>query len=351
MPDCSNEIVSTIQDAFHEKSKLQLCAGSTKQFYGRSINAKPISLAEHTGIIEYEPSELYLTARSGTLLSEIEDEVAAQNQILPCEPPYYGSTATLGGTIACGLAGPRRVSDGDVRDCILGSEIINGKGEKLRFGGKVMKNVAGYDVSRLMCGALGTLGIIMTVSMRLLPKPEKEQTIALSVDYETALNKLNRWANTPLPITASFYDGNELFVRLSSSESAIDACKKSIGGELTDTKHLLWNNIKEHQHNFFNTQKPLWRISVPPNTQKLNLPGNNVMEWNGALRWYSCEADAETIRTEVERAGGHATLFKGDITDQIFHPLSKPSMKIHKKLKHVFDPAGILNPEKMFAGI
>jgi glycolate oxidase FAD binding subunit len=351
MADCNNEIASTIQEALDEKKALQICAGNTKQFYGRSINGTSISLAQHTGIIEYEPSELYVTARSGTPLSEIEKAVTDQNQILPCEPPHFGGSATLGGSIACGLAGPRRVSAGHVRDCVLGIEIVNGKGELLRFGGKVMKNVAGYDVSRLMCGALGTLGIIMTVSLRLLPKPESEQTIALSVDFETAVNKLNHWANTPIPITASFYDGKELFIRLSSSTTAVKACTKSIGGEITDTGHLLWNSIKEHEHSFFTTQNPLWRISVPPNTQKLNLPGEHVMEWNGALRWYSSDADEQTIRIEAERVGGHATLFKGDITHQVFHPLPKTSMKVHKKLKQVFDPAGILNPGKMFAEV
>ncbi len=348
MPNLSNEISNSIKDAYQKQQVLNISAGKTKQFYGRNINAKSLSLTEHAGIIEYEPTELYITARSGTPLAEIEQMVADHNQILPCEPPRFGDNATLGGTIACGLAGPRRVSAGNVRDCVLGTEIINGKGETLRFGGKVMKNVAGYDVSRLMCGALGTLGAIMSISIRLLPKPEKEETIAITIDCTTAIDKLNQWAKTPMPISASFYDGSELYIRLSSSESAIKACKKSIGGELINNHGSFWNGVKEQTHAFFKTDKPLWRISVPSNTRLLNINGDSVMEWNGALRWYSTNEDQKTVRTEAIKAGGHATLFKGGVTDQIFHPLPKVSFDLHKKLKQVFDPANILNPGKMF---
>lgn len=349
MSDCSNQITSKLQDAFQQKQPLQIKSGNTKPFYGRKIKAETLSLANHTGIIEYEPSELYITAHSGTSLLEIEQAVADQNQILPCEPPHFGAEATLGGMVACGLAGPRRANAGNIRDCILGTEILNGKGESLRFGGKVMKNVAGYDVSRLMCGALGTLGVLMSVSLRLLPKPPCEQTIALTLDSATAINKMNQWANTPMPISATYYDGSELYVRLSSSTSAVEACIKEISGNLAENDELFWASIKEQTHEFFNSDMPLWRISVPPNTQTLNIPGASVMEWNGALRWYKSDADENIIRSEVERVGGHANLFKGNVTDQVFHPVPSPSMKLHKKLKQVFDPAGILNPGKMFA--
>ncbi len=349
MSDCRDEIASKLEDAFQQKSAIHINAGNTKLFYGRNIQAEALELADHTGIIEYEPSELYIIARSGTPLREIEQAIAEQNQILPCEPPYFGSAATLGGTVACGLSGPRRINSGSVRDCILGTEILNGKGELLRFGGKVMKNVAGYDLSRLMCGALGTLGVLMSVSLRLLPKPACEQTIALTLDSNKAISKMNQWASTPMPISATFYDGHDLYIRLSSSTSAIEACKKEIGGESIEEQDIFWTNIKEQTHNFFNSDKPLWRISVPPNTETLNISGESVIEWNGALRWHISNVDENSIRTEARRVGGHATLFKGNTTDQVFHPLSKPSMKLHKKLKQALDPAGILNPGKMFA--
>ncbi len=349
MNDRKDEITSKILDAFHNKKYLRIHAGNTKYFYGREIKAEPLSIEQHTGIVEYEPSELYITARSGTPLVEIEQAISKQNQILPCEPPYFGAEATLGGMVACGLAGPRRVNAGNVRDCVLGVEILNGKGELLRFGGKVMKNVAGYDVSRLMCGALGTLGVLMSISVRLLPKPESEQTIVLTLDDSTAIKKMNQWANTPMPISATYYDGSELYVRLSSSASAVEACKKEIGGNQTEEHEIFWSSIKEQTHDFFSSDIPLWRISVPPNTQTLNIPGVSVMEWNGALRWYRSDADENTIRSEANRVGGQANLFRGNTTANIFHPLSEASMKIHSKLKHALDPAGILNPGKMFA--
>ncbi len=349
MSDCKDEIASKIMDAFHNKKSLQIYAGNTKYFYGREIKAEPLSIAQHTGITEYEPSELYITARSGTPLAEIEQTIANHNQILPCEPPYFGAKATLGGMVASGLSGCRRVSAGSVRDCVLGTVILNGKGEQLRFGGKVMKNVAGYDLSRLMCGALGTLGVLMSISVRLLPKPESEQTIVLTLDSNTAIKKMNQWANTPMPISATFYDGNDLYIRLSSSFSAIDACKKEIGGESLDQSDLFWTEIKEHSHKFFVSDKPIWRLSVPPNTETMNLSGECVFEWNGALRWYRSDADEKTIRSAANRVGGHANLFRGNTTEYIFHPLPEASMTIHKNLKHVLDPAGILNPGRMFA--
>lgn len=351
MTDHRNEIASTIQDAYQQHKSLYIAAGNSKQFYGRDIQAESLSLAGHTGIIEYEPSELYITARSGTTLQEIQETISQQNQILPCEPPQFASTATIGGVIACGLSGPRRINAGSVRDCILGTEIINGKGEYLHFGGRVMKNVAGYDVSRLMCGALGTLGALMTITLRLLPKPADEETLVLTLDEKNAIDLMNQWANTPIPISATFYDGKELYIRLSSSSSAIEACKSKIGGEVLNDSEKFWHSIKEHSHEFFNNNKLLWRISVPPNTKAINISGDSAIEWNGALRWYITDDNETAIRTEAERVGGTANLFNGKITEQVFHPLSETSMKLHKKLKQVFDPAGILNPGKMFAEI
>jgi len=206
MSDLAEEIASKVKDACLQKQPLNIKAGNTKQFYGRNIQAKTLSLAEHKGIIEYEPSELYISARSGTSLHEINKAIGNENQMLPCEPASFGNTSTLGGMIACGLSGPRRAYTGSVRDCILGTEVINGNGDSLRFGGRVMKNVAGYDVSRLMCGALGTLGVITSVTVRLLPKPEHEETIALTLKEAAAIKIMNQWANTPMPISATFYN-------------------------------------------------------------------------------------------------------------------------------------------------
>ena len=346
MNDISSEIASNIQRAFQDKTALRIEGGSSKSFYGREIEGKTLSLSHNRGIIEYEPSELYLTAKSGTPLSVIEQTIAEQNQMLPCEPPHFKNSATLGGTVACGLSGPRRANAGNVRDCILGTEIINGKGEVLNFGGKVMKNVAGYDASRLMCGALGTLGVLISVTLRLLPKPELEQTTVLELNKSAAISKMNDWASTPLPISATFYDGSLLYIRLSGSASAVNASSQKIGGEIHAD---IWESVKEHQHRFFNTDMPLWRISVPPNTKTLTLPGESVMEWNGGLRWCRTDANEKIIQEQASKVAGHATLFKGNAETEKFQPLQDAVMKIHKKLKNVFDPAGILNPGKMFS--
>ena len=348
MSDFRSEIVSEIQAAFQNKSKLSIQGGSSKAFYARQIEGKTLSLSGHTGIIEYEPSELYITAKSGTPLSVIERTIAEHNQMIPCEPPYFKNTATIGGTIACGLSGPRRAYAGNVRDCVLGTEIINGKGEELRFGGRVMKNVAGYDASRLMCGALGTLGVLMTITIRLLPTPACEQTSILSLDESAAINKMNQWANTPLPISATFYDGQNLYVRLSGSSSSVIEAKKVLGGENFEDHDTFWKSVKEHQHEFFKNDDTLWRISVPPNTQAISLSSQSAMEWNGGLRWYKTDVDETVIREKVAKFGGQANLFKGNNCKEKFHPLPDATMKIHKNLKNVFDPAGILNPGKMF---
>lgn len=349
MADIKADITSQVQDAHHNQQVIQIQAGGTKHFYGRKIDGESLSLLKHTGIIEYEPSELFITAHSGTSLNEIEQTIETEKQMLPFEPPYFGSTATLGGMVAAGLSGPRRASASAVRDCILGTDIINGQGEYLHFGGKVMKNVAGYDVSRVMCGALGTLGVLMSVTLRLTPKPACEQTIAISLNSNYAIHKMNEWANSAMPISATFYDGNELYLRLSGSLSTIKVCIETIGGDPIDWNDIFWKNIKEQAHEFFLTDLPLWRISVPPNTAPLNISGSSVMEWNGALRWYASEDKAEDIRAEVEHVGGHACLFRGNATQQIFHPLSTVSLNIHRKLKQAFDPAGILNPGRMYA--
>ena len=264
MPDYKDAVAAQIKTAYQDTKPLQINAGGSKQFYGRNIQGESLSVLEHSGIIEYEPSELYITARSGTSLLEIEQALSEQNQILPCEPPHFDNTATLGGMIACGLSGPRRIHAGSVRDCVLGTEILNGKGEYLHFGGRVMKNVAGYDVSRLMCGALGTLGVVMSATVRLLPKPACEQSLAFSLDQQTAVATMNQWANSPMPLSACFYDGKQLFIRLSGSVTAVESCKNELGGELVNTNISFWNEIKEHTHSFFNSEKTIMEDIRPP---------------------------------------------------------------------------------------
>ena len=351
MADITAKITSHVHEALLRKQALRIQGGRTKHFYGRQVEGDLLSLTTHTGITEYEPSELFITARSGTPLHEIERTIQNENQILPFEPPYFGSTATLGGMVAAGLSGPRRATAGGIRDCVLGINIVNGKGEYLQFGGKVMKNVAGYDVSRLMCGALGTLGVVMSVTLRLMPKPACEQTVAISLNSQDAIKKMNELASSAMPISATFYDGNDLYIRLSGSLSTIKVCTDTIGADPVDWSEVFWKNIKEHAHEFFVTDEPLWRISLPSYTAPLDFPGRQTMEWNGGLRWIVTTTSAEEIWTKVAHLNGHACLFRGHSTAQVFHPLSKALLNIHRKLKQAFDPVGILNPGKMYAGI
>ncbi len=345
----SREIIATrVRDAAGDKTALQLLGGNTKAFYGRSIQATPLCLADYSGVVEYEPSELYITARCGTPLDTIEHIIGKENQMLPFEPPHFGPTATLGGAVAAGLAGPRRASSGAVRDSMLGAEIINGKGEYLCFGGKVMKNVAGYDVSRLMSGALGTLGVLMSVTLRLQPRPQCERTAVIPETHADAIHKMNAWARTPMPITATFHDGKHLYVRLAGSSSAVEKCQNEIGGECIEQSEHFWTRVREQTHEAFTSDAPLWRIRVPPSTGPLDISGPCAMEWNGALRWYATHTEASIIREITRQADGQACLFRGPAIEHVFNPLPPALLKIHQRLKHAFDPEGILNPGKMY---
>ena len=348
--DCSAQIQATVQEAAATKTALCIHGGGSKNFYGRTRSGKPLDLRNHRGILNYQPSELIITARSGTPLAEIESVLAEHGQMLPFEPPHFGPTATLGGTVACGVSGPSRPSTGALRDFVLGVKIINGKGEILKFGGEVMKNVAGFDVSRLMAGALGTLGILLEISLKVLPRPQSTLTLSLQTSPHEAITLFNDWNSRPLPLSAACYDDGQLHVRLSGSDAAVQAAQQKIGGAVLHDGNVFWELMREHQHGFFNDNTPLWRLSVPPATPPLNLPGQWLVDWGGAQRWLKNPLPAEVIRETVARLGGHATLFRnGERKGQVFHPLPPAMLVIHKRLKYAFDPHGILNRGRLYA--
>jgi glycolate oxidase FAD binding subunit len=305
-------------------------------------------MSEYTGVVAYEPKELVLTVRAGTPLTRIEYELEAQRQMLAFEPPHFGDRATIGGTVAAGFSGPRRPYAGAVRDFVLGTRIVNGKGEDLSFGGRVIKNVAGYDVSRLMAGSLGTLGVITEISFKVLPLPPAEATLAFELDEQNATLQVNRWAGLPLPLSATAWESGRLRVRLSGAESAVNAAKSKMGGESIDAGDY-WEELREHRLPFFARDAALWRVSVPQAVEPITLPFPQLVEWGGGLRWMAGDADPLAVRSAAERLGGHATLFRGgDRGVGVFHPLKAPVMKIHKRLKEAFDPAGIFNPNRMY---
>ena len=350
MSDITEQIQQKILDAYHEATPLSIQGGNSKAFYGNTVNAEKLDVAQHTGIVNYAASELVISARSGTSLREINAALAEHKQMLAFEPPCFSDSATIGGTVACNLSGPRRAYAGAARDFVLGCKIVNGKGELMSFGGEVMKNVAGYDVSRLMAGAMGTLGVITEVSLKVLPLPKTEITLVLECGDVKALDNMHRWSRSPLPITASCYDGDRLFVRLGASEEAVTAARKQIGGEVYEDGEEYWRKIREHKHAFFESSEALWRLSVASTAQPMKLDGKFLYEWGGALRWCKTDADADVIRVAAASAGGHATLFRGQGNNK-FHPLSEGLLHVHQKLKYAFDPQHILNPGRMYADI
>lgn len=349
--DHSEQLQTAVQAAISNKQPIQLRAGGSKDFYGRTPHGEVLQVNEHSGIMQYEPSELVITARAGTPLREIEQTLADNNQMLAFEPPHLGENATLGGTIACGLSGPRRPFTGSARDYVLGTRVINGHGEIVSFGGQVMKNVAGYDISRLMTGSLGTLGLLLDVSLKVLPKPEAELTLMREANAEKANELLSRWSGRALCLSAGCYDGERLFVRLSGAESAVLKIQKHLGAEPYVEGEQFWQDVREQQRPFFQHEGSLWRISLPAATAPLNLPGRSLWDWAGAQRWVVYkEPDEEHIRTAATNAGGHAHLFRNGNRDaEVFQALPAPLHALQKRIKHAMDPAGIFNPGRLYS--
>ncbi len=359
-----------IAQAASSRTPLTLRGGGTKDFYGRSAttrsaNATVLDTREWSGIVDYDPAELVITARSGTPLAEIEAALAEHKQMLAFEPPHFaadGKQATVGGAFASGLSGPRRQSVGALRDFVLGAVVMDGRGDMLNFGGQVMKNVAGYDVSRLMAGALGTLGLVVQVSLKVLPMPFCDATLRFAMVQSEAIDTLNRWGGQPLPIAASAWIDGALWVRLCGADAAVRAAIAKLGGERVDDAEAatLWRDLREQSHAFFaravQGNLPLWRIALPPATPPLALGAasadEQLVEWGGGQRWWIDTANTppEAIRAAALQAGGHATLFRnGDRTSHVFTPVAAPLMAVHKRLKDSFDPHGIFNPGRLYA--
>ncbi len=357
--DLIPELTEQVRAAASESRALGIRGGGTKSFLGRDTAAEadsePLEVVGHAGILNYQPEELVLTARAGTTLETIEAALAERGQQLPFEPPHCGPGATLGGTIACGLSGPARPYAGAARDLVLGARVLTGRAEVLRFGGEVMKNVAGYDVSRLMAGAFGTLGVLLDLSLKVLPVAAMTRTRVQACGESQAIGLMNAWAARPLPITATCWDGEHLWVRLAGAEQGVAAAIAAIGGEPLEPEaaDAFWTHkIREQGHGFFAGDLPLWRISVPPATPPLGLSGKQLIEWGGAQRWLRTDAPPERIRVTVAAAGGHATLFRGgDRTGEVFHPLPEALVRVHRNLKAAFDPQGILNPGRIYPGL
>lgn len=327
-------------------------AGS-KDFYGNAPRGEVLDTRGHAGIVAYEPTELFVTARCGTPLAEIEAALAARGQYLPFEPPRFAPDSTVGGVVAAGLSGPRRASAGSLRDYVLGVRLLDGAARELVFGGQVMKNVAGYDVSRLIAGSLGTLGLILDVSLKVLPRPAAEATLRFEMKQAEALDQLNRWAGQPLPIVASAWEAGVLMLRLAGARAAVEAAELKLGGAKVGAGDTAtWDALRDQTAPFFAGDVPLWRLSVPSVAPVIDLPGATLIEWGGAQRWLRSDAPAATVRAAVAAVGGHATLYRAPagLKDKTgaFAPPPAPLMALHRRLKAAFDPRGIFNPGRLY---
>ncbi|MDO7926222.1 glycolate oxidase subunit GlcE [Pseudomonas sp. KFB-139] len=344
--DASQALLDQVNQALQDATPLRIQGGNSKSFLGRNVTGKVLDTREHRGIVSYDPTELVITARAGTPLSELMQALDDAGQMLPCEPPRFGE-ATLGGMVAAGLSGPRRPWSGSVRDFVLGTRVITGLGKHLRFGGEVMKNVAGYDVSRLMAGSLGCLGLLTEVSLKVLPKPRQCSSIALEMNNAQALQRLAEWGQQPIPISAASHDGRVLHLRLEGGEGSVSAARDSLGGQTINPDY--WQDLNEQRLDFFLDSRPLWRLSVPNNAGVLDLPGDQLLDWGGAQRWLKSDADSTTIRSLVTAIGGHATCYHAGHEDSPFQPLATPLLRYHQQLKARLDPQGIFNPGRMYA--
>jgi len=348
--DISTQLQSQVRAALESGTPLRIQGGGSKHFYGNRVTGEALDISGHRGIISYEPTELVLTARAGTPLKVIEHALNQQGQMLPFEPPHFGPDATLGGTIATGLSGPRRPYTGAVRDYVLGLKLLTGHGEIVAFGGQVMKNVAGYDVSRLATGSLGMLGIILEVSLKVLPRPERETTITMPLSSSEAIEKLNqlRLLHTPLSAACCYQD--TLWLRLSGTPRSVQSACARIGGDIRDEGESFWHDLREHTLPFFNSKQPLWRVSLAPNEPPAKLQGEVLIDWAGAQRWISTGAPADIPRAYANRRNGHATLFRNpeSTTELRFHPLPDNLLALHKNLKQAFDPSNLINPGVMY---
>ena len=351
-------LIDRIGQARAARTPLAIRGGSTKDFYGGSPSGEAFDVTALKGISSYEPSELVVTVRCGTPLEELERTLAEQGQCLPFEPPRFKPGGTVGGMVAAGLAGPSRAAAGGVRDYVLGVTLLNGRGEVLSFGGQVMKNVAGYDVSRLLAGSLGVLGVICEVSLKVLPLQPATTTLRFELDQPTALKTLHGWAAQPLPINASAWWDGMLVVRLRGARAAVDAACAKLGGEHVDDAlaTTFWQGLRDHQDEFFvGAQKAvthgasLWRLSLPAIAPPLPLSGEQLVEWGGAQRWICTSTPAAQLRDAAARVGGHATLFMAqDKSAGTFAPLAAPLDRLHRELKAAFDPDRIFNPGRLY---
>jgi glycolate oxidase FAD binding subunit len=340
--DDSARLIEAVHEAAANETPLVISGSASKAFLGPVAEGALLLTGEHRGVVDYHPEELVLTARSGSPLDEVRRLLDEQRQMLPFDPPLFGGDGTLGGAVATALAGPGRPWYGGVRDAVLGVEIVNGRGERLRFGGQVMKNVAGYDLSRLMAGAFGTLGVLLSVSLRVVPKPEIELTRVFELGRDAALQRQVDLGREPEPLTATWHEGERLYVRLSGSLAGVNAAARRLGG-VDDPEHgAIWARVRDHDHPAFQTR--LWRFSLPA-AAPYPFDADWLTEWGGRQRWASVALPPQQVWRIAAALGGHATLYGEGAA---FQPLGQALLAYHRRVKQALDPARILNRGRLY---
>jgi glycolate oxidase FAD binding subunit len=347
--DLSFELAERVREATAHRTPLRIVGGDTKLFYGRQVEGERLDIAAHRGVLSYDPTELVVTARAGTPIQAIDAMLAEHGQMLAFEPPVLGHPSTLGGVVASGLAGPRRPFAGAARDFVLGVTVLDGRGDALRLGGTVFKNVAGFDGFRLMAGAHGCLGVLLDISLRVSPRPIAERSVTIDEEWPAAKARLNGLVGRQTPLSAAMHDGEHLHLRFSGSEGGVAKSVADSGGRPTPAG--LWEDMRDLKHPLFAKER-LWRLSIPHAGPLPNLGGERLIEWAGSQVWLAADAPAPEVRDACARLGGHATLFRGaQPSEEVFTPLAPPLLALHKRIKAAFDPAGVLNPGRMYKGL
>ena len=345
MADLAHRFIGQVQCAIAGKSSLNIVGGGSKDFLGGLRSGDELNVSDHTGVINYQPEELVLTARAGTSITEIQQVLHEHGQSLSSEPPQFNEQATLGGTLACNLSGPARPWRGSLRDHVLGIRLINGRAEHLRFGGQVMKNVAGYDVARMQAGAMGTYGVITEISCKVLPVLPAHITLTKPVPASEAINLMNRWAGKAVPLTgASWFDG-QVYFRLSGVQVAIDDVVNQWQGEVIDNS--FWHQLREQQLLFFSTSQPIWRFSIKSTVPHFLTEGNWLIDWAGSQRWLAGDYSLAELESQASKAGGHVNLYRGR-TEVQPNALDTVSKALMIRLKDAFDPHRIFNPGRLY---
>jgi glycolate oxidase FAD binding subunit len=340
------QFADTIRRAVADGGHLRIRGGGSKDFYGVALEGNTVDTRSYAGIVDYEPSELVITVRSGTPLAEVERALAERGQSLAFEPPRLGEASTIGGAVASGFSGPRRAAAGSARDFVLGVRVLDAAGRDLSFGGQVMKNVAGYDLSRFVTGSFGTLALITEVSLKVLPRPVAEATLRFETNEARALDTMNRWAGQPLPLSATAFVDGSLWVRLSGAKAAVDAAVTKLGGEQPAGAPSFWTSIRDQTHGFFHDAAPLWRLSIRSTAAPLGL-GAQLIEWNGGLRWIAGALDPEAAHGTAHASGGHATLYRGGDKAAGIQRLAPPVLALHQRIKRALDPNGVFGRHRI----